>query len=174
MRTRPRVMPWCAVPLALGALLLAGAAARADGDSHRAAVPLAPAYVQECGACHVAYSPAWLPPRSWQRLMGGLDRHFGSDASVEPATQAALAAWLDAASRRAGRVREEPPQDRLTRSARFERQHDEVPASVWALPSVKTPANCAVCHPRAAEGRFDDDELRLPAGADPRLRRAWH
>lgn len=174
MRIRLRIIASAAAAASVGGLLLAAATARADGDHHRAAVPLAPAYVQECGACHVAYSPAWLPPRSWQRLMGGLDRHFGSDASLEPAMQAELAAWLDAASRRSGRVREEPPQDRLTRSAWFERKHDEVPASVWALPSVKTPANCAACHPRAAEGRYDEDELRLPAGADPRLRRAWH
>ena len=43
-----------------------------------------PAYVRECGDCHVAYPPGLLPATSWRRLMAGLDRHYGSDASLEP------------------------------------------------------------------------------------------
>ena len=45
-----------------------------------------PAYVQECGSCHAAYPPGMLPARSWQRVMGGLDRHYGSDASLDAPT----------------------------------------------------------------------------------------
>ena len=37
----------------------------------------------ECGSCHVAYPAQLLPATSWQRLMKGLDKHFGTDASVD-------------------------------------------------------------------------------------------
>ncbi len=52
--------------------------------------PLMPAQVpsvnkQESPACHTAYPPGLLPAASWRRIMGGLDRHYGSDASLEPA-----------------------------------------------------------------------------------------
>ena len=69
--------------LLLAAAMLSGAAAPAWSDSGRSmprAVP--PAYTQECGSCHLAYPPGLLPALSWQRLMGGLDRHFGTDAIV--------------------------------------------------------------------------------------------
>ncbi|MGZ8268326.1 MAG: diheme cytochrome c, partial [Burkholderiales bacterium] len=35
----------------------------------------------ECSSCHVAYPPKLLSAQTWRRLMGGLDKHFGTDAS---------------------------------------------------------------------------------------------
>lgn len=67
-----------------------------------------------------------------------------------------------------------PPQDRITRSAWFERKHRKVDAAVWKLPSVRSAANCAACHTKAERGDFDDDRLRMPAGLDARLRRSWN
>lgn len=146
---------------ALAALvLLATPGARADGEGRTARVPLNPKYQQECAACHLAYPPGMLPAASWQRLMGALPRHFGSDASLDPATLQELSAWLGA---NAGtRVREEPPQDRITRSAWFVRKHDEVAASTWKLPAVKSAANCAACHTRAEQGDFNERYVRIP------------
>ena len=46
---------------------------------------LLPAYVQECGSCHVPYPPGLLPNESWQRLMANLPQHFGTDASLDAA-----------------------------------------------------------------------------------------
>ena len=73
---------------ALAALLLASAvAAPALADKAPRLPAVVPeAYATECGACHLAYPPALLPARSWQRLMAGLDTHFGSDASLDAAT----------------------------------------------------------------------------------------
>lgn len=146
----------------------------AFGDGDRAVsrnVP--PAYTQECAACHVAYPPGLLPARSWQRIMSGLDRHYGTDASLDAATVQQLGAWLQSHAGTDKRVAEEPPQDRITRAAWFERKHRKVEAAVWQLPSVKSAANCAACHPGAEQGRFDNDELRIPAGLTLRQRWAW-
>ena len=153
------------------ALVPGGASLADDGRAMPSKVP--PAYAQECASCHTAYPPGMLPARSWQRVMGGLDRHYGTDASLDAATVQQLGAWLQAHAGTYKRVSEEPPQDRLTRSAWFEREHRKVEPAVWQLPSVKSAANCTACHTGADRGRFDDDNLRLPEGLTPRQRRAW-
>lgn len=157
-----------------GWLLLAAVAAtgaRADGGPRMPrAVP--PAYTQECGSCHLAYPPGMLPARSWQRIMTGLENHYGSDASLDAATVRQLDTWLQAHAGSGKRVREQPPEDRITRSAWFERKHREIAPSVWKLASVKSAANCAACHGGAEQGLFDDD-LKLPAGIARGQRGPW-
>ena len=151
------------------------AAAPAHADSNWRMPPNAPAaYVQECAACHLAYPPALLPARSWQRLMGGLDQHFGSDASLDAATRQQIDRWLRAHAGTRPRVIAAPPQDRITRSAWFERKHREIDPSVWRLNSVKSAAHCAACHTGAEAGDFDDDRLKVPEGLPARLRRPWN
>lgn len=156
------------------AAIAACAAAPAFADS-RAGMPAdtPPAYLQECGSCHVAYPPALLPAASWRRLMSGLDRHFGSDAALDAATTRAISDWLQANAASGSRRAEEPPEDRITRSAWFQREHRKVDAAVWTLPSVKSAANCGACHTQADRGSFRERELRAPAGLDARQRRAF-
>lgn len=153
--------------------LLLAAAAQAD-SGRRMPSDMPKAYGPECGACHTAYPPGLLPARSWQRVMDGLARHYGTDASLDPKTVQEIAGWLQAHAGTYKRVTEEPPQDRITRSAWFERKHRKVEPAVWQLPSVKSAANCAACHGDADRGRFDDDALRYPEGLTARQRRAWH
>jgi cytochrome c553 len=151
------------------------AAAPAHADSNWRMPPNAPAaYVQECAACHLAYPPALLPARSWQRLMGGLDQHFGSDASLDAATRQPIERWLQTHAGTSPRVMAAPPQDRITRSAWFERKHREIDPTVWRLNSVKSAAHCAACHTGAEAGDFDDDRLKVPEGLPARLRRPWN
>ena len=151
---------------------LSGAAALADS---RAGLPAdtPPAYRQECGSCHIAFAPALLPAASWQRLMAGLDRHFGTDASLDAATARSIGEWLQANAAGSGRRAEAPPEDRITKSAWFVREHRKVDAAVWTLPSVKSAANCGACHTQAERGSFRERELRTPAGLDARQRRAF-
>ena len=146
--------------------------AHADGPGLQQG-PTLLTYRQECGSCHLAYPAGLLPSRSWRRIMDGLDRHFGTDASLDaPATQQ-IAAWLQAHAADRGRMAAEPPQDRISRSTWFERTHRRIDAAVWQLASVRTAANCAACHAGAAQGDFDDDRLRFPPGLDARQRRAF-
>lgn len=159
--------------LAAGLGLAALSAAQADGGR---GMPrdMPKAYVAECAACHTAYTPGLLPARSWQRIMTGLDRHYGTDASLDPATVQQLSRWLQANAGTYKRVTEEPPQDRITRSAWFVHKHDGIAPPVWKLASVKSAANCGACHTGADQGQYDDDHLQFPAGLDPRQRRAWN
>ena len=148
----------------VGLLAAAGLshAAHADSGDRASAAVVPPAYKQECAACHVAYPAGMLPAASWRRLMGNLPRHFGTDASLDAATAKELSVWLGAHAGTYRRVREEPPQDRITRSAWFIRKHDEVAAATWKLPAVKSAANCAACHTQAEQGDFNEHNVRIP------------
>lgn len=143
-------------------IAVSAAAPNARADEGRSlGGPLLPAYRQECSACHVAYPPGLLPAASWQRLMGNLDHHFGTNAALDAPTVQQLSAWLTAHAARSDR-RPEPPQDRITRSAWFLREHDEVDPATWKLAAVKSPANCAACHTRADQGDFNEHNIRIP------------
>ena len=146
--------------LALAALTSAGAAL-ADGDRAPRVAPI-PAYTQECGACHLAYPPGLLPAASWQRLMTNLPRHFGTDASLDTTTTAALSAWLAANAGTRKKASVEPPQDRISLAPWFVREHREVSAADWKRPAIKSAANCAACHTQAAQGDFSERQIRIP------------
>lgn len=163
--------------LSLVPMLMAGLAAVSltHADSGRQLPRDMPvAYVQECGSCHTAYQPGMLPAPSWKRIMSGLDQHYGTDASLDATTVQQLNRWLVAHAGTYKRVAEEPAQDRITRSAWFERKHRKIEPAVWKHVSVKSAANCAACHTGADQGDYDDDNLRFPAGLDARYRRAWN
>jgi len=140
----------------------AGPHALADDRQAAARAPVLPKYRMECAACHVAYPPGMLPATSWQRLMNDLPNHYGSDASLDPATVKELSAWLSANAGSQKRVGEEPPQDRITRSAWFIRKHDELAPAAWKLPAVQSPANCVACHAQADQGDFNEHNVRIP------------
>jgi hypothetical protein len=146
---------------ALLALACALPAAWADSREMPASAML-PAYKQECAACHMAYPPGMLPASSWSRMMKGLGQHYGTDASLDPAMVRQISTWLEAHAGTYKRVREVPPQDRITQSAWFERKHREVEPAVWKRAAVGSRANCMACHTRADQGDFDDDRVRIP------------
>lgn len=160
--------------LAVAAALAVGALGSAQAKSDRM-MPrdTPPAYQEECASCHTAYPPGMLPARSWQRVMRTLDKHYGSDATLDAATLRQIDDWLQVHAGSGKYGREAPPQDRITRSAWFERKHRKIDAAVWQLKSVKTPANCGACHPGADRGNYDDDDLRFPEGLEAHQRRAW-
>ena len=143
------------LPAALGTI----PAAMADGDQRM--VPLLPKYPQACAAC-LAYLPGTLPAASWKRGMANLPGHYGTDASLDPATVTELSTWLGAHAGTCKRVSEELPQDRITTSSWFERKHREVAAPVWKRAAIGSRANCAACHAGAAKGDFGDDNIRIP------------
>jgi mono/diheme cytochrome c family protein len=156
------------------ALLLGLTTASAFADSGKLNPrQMLPSYQQECAACHLAYPPGLLPARSWDRIMSGLDQHYGTDASLDAATVQQIGQWLQANAGSYKRVSAEPPQDRITESDWFLRKHRKLDAPVWQHASVKSAANCAACHTRAEQGSFDEDELQFPRGLDARYRRAF-
>lgn len=120
-------------------------------------------YEAECASCHMAYPPGLLSQKSWQNVMLSLNKHFGTDASVDAKTQAEIVSWLmkNAATRQ--KYSETAPENRITKTTWFIRKHDEVKADVWKRAGVKSPANCGACHIDAANGIFSEKNIQIPA-----------
>ena len=133
--------PYTLKRLALTVLAALGTAA-VRADSQGARVRASPKYQQECASCHMAYPPGLLPAASWQHLMGSLKQHYGTDASLDEASQREISGWLQTHAGTYKRVSEAPPQERI-------------PQAVWVLRTHngrRVPA--AGCR-RAAGGRAD-------------------
>jgi len=145
-------------------LPLSGALGAAWADAPGPMPPPLPQYQAECAACHLAYPPGLLPAASWQRLMAGLGRHFGTDASLDASTTLAISAWLSQHAGTYQRVSEEPPQDRISGSSWFLRKHNarEVSPEVWKRAAVGSPANCSACHAQADKGNFNERDVKIP------------
>ncbi len=144
------------------ALLAATVSGAARAEDHGGNTPPSPLYAQECASCHIAYPAGMLPASSWERLMSNLPKHFGVDASLEPAQLKQLTPWLVSHAGTMRRVADNPPQDRISQSAWFVRKHHEVPADTWKRASIKSASNCAACHRGADKGDFDEDNVRVP------------
>ncbi len=143
------------------------------GMDNSLAMPATGLYVSECGGCHTAYAPVLLPARSWHTIMAGLERHFGTDASLDAGTRDQLLAQLVAMAA------DGPGADRLvashvlrvpssytplrtTETPFFSYMHEEMPSHIWRRASVGSKANCVACHPRADEGRYFEREVKIP------------
>jgi mono/diheme cytochrome c family protein len=153
------------VPLVV-AWLLAAAPLLARADEHRRMLrPAAGSttYTAECGSCHIAFPPQLLSASGWERIMTGLGRHFGTDASVDAAVVAELTGYLRAnagSPRRFGNAA-----TRISETPWFRKEHDDVPAGAFRSKQVRSVANCAACHAQAARGDFSEDNLTWPQEA---------
>ena len=148
---------------ALAVPLLLAAPARADDDW---APPVTDAVVKkECGDCHMAFQPAFLPARSWRVMMGGLRDHFGDNATLPEDTVTHIRVYLEANAgdvigRGVGRdftrrIPADAAPQRITETREFLREH-RFSDSVWKRPDVVTKSNCVACHPAAERGHYED------------------
>jgi cytochrome c553 len=150
-----------AIVLLLAAGTTSVAHAEDDDDEHMPAVNNA-MWQTECGSCHVAFPPRLLPAESWRSVMSGLDKHFGSDASLDPATAKEISAFLDKNAGSNQHATAGKPLLRITETRWFVREHDEVSGRTWKNPKVKSAANCAACHTEAESGNYSEHGIKIP------------
>lgn len=128
-------------------------------------------WFKECSGCHLAYAPALLPARSWDRTIDEQDRHFGEDLGLSPAmAQRLLAqarsapvpswhAWKLAAS--------VPPTEsplEISATPHFRAAHADLPDSAFRAPVSAGKHQCEACHLDAASGIFHPRMIRMPKG----------
>lgn len=154
-------------PLLLAALAASALGAQAKNQGEDRGRPLQPAKVEtqwktECSGCHLAFPPGALPAASWKKIMGGLDKHFGTDASLGAKETAGITDFL--VKHASNRWSANTAPLRITETQWYKSIHmrGEINPSVWKRASIKTPSNCQACHRGADRGEFDEDTVRIP------------
>ncbi len=133
---------------------------------------LNPKWKAECSSCHMLYLPGLLPSRSWSKMMSSLNKHFGENAELDPATQKEITDFLIQNSsdkihtRRGDKILSDIGKNeeilRISETTYFKRKHDELGANVYKRKGIKSPANCLACHSGAEKGDFSEDNVRIP------------
>lgn len=131
-----------------------------------------PLYKEECGSCHMTYSPGLLPSDSWKKVMLGLDNHFGENAELDTKTRQEILSYLieNAAdnsdyrrSQKFAGTLANKVVDRITLTPYFIRKHDEIPKRIFTdNPKVTSFSQCSQCHQNADKGSFNEDEVTIP------------
>lgn len=110
------------------------------GGSGAVSAATDPLTAKECGSCHMAYSPSYLPAGSWRQIMGNLSNHFGEDASLGNGQRQQIASYLEmnAGGGGGGSLR-------ITEQPWFTREHGFRATNPFSRGSNKL-SNCAGCH----------------------------
>lgn len=120
-------------------------------------------YEAECASCHMLYPPGLLGEQTWQNIMSGLSKHFGADASIDDKEKKEIGAWLKKNAATKQKYNVLAPDNRITKTPWFIREHDEIKSDVWKRVGIKSPANCGACHINATEGIFSEKNISIPA-----------
>lgn len=131
-------------------------------------------YQDECGSCHFPFQPVFLPAESWQAMMDQLDDHFGENAELSQQDHADLLTFLTSNSadkidreipnKVMWSLRHKPSPERITETAYFRHEHDEIPERVMNRKTGEklSFSNCDACHKRALQGSYDEHEINIP------------
>ncbi|ADR34133.1 Dihem cytochrome c [Sulfuricurvum kujiense DSM 16994] len=166
--------------LSVAALILAGGVYLYAEDEHEehehrsssvVAKPMTPQekstvalYQKECGSCHMAYQPQFLPKRSWDKTMNTLENHFGTDATLDPSDHKTIQNYLATHASKNDRTSDMKGAValRISETPYFVREHREVTKKMVTQPEVKSFANCNACHTQASSGSYREREIRIP------------
>ena len=145
--------------------LIASSGGSADAGGAQPGPGTAAQVVQaECGACHLAYPPQFLPARSWRAVVAGLAKHFGEIASLDPATRRRVEDYLvtnaaDSPSGEPAFLRGLRPTDtpiRITDTPLWRAIHRSLlRPGVGSGPGIRSAANCLTCHGGGGQGAGD-------------------
>ncbi len=118
-------------------------------------------FAKECGSCHMIYPPFLLPKKSWEIMMGGLENHFGTDASIDDDTNKNILNFLVANSaqtrgdKTAFNILKYAKNDQniaITQNEYWIKKHRKIDEKVFLRKDVKSKANCVACHKKIENG----------------------
>ncbi len=144
-----------------------------DGDHGNSSVKsLAnPTYQAQCGACHFAYQPEFLPESSWTKILTSLDEHFGESVELDAESEKTILDYLKSNSadhsttKRAAKVMRGLGSQiplRITQIPYIIKEHHEISQDVLKREAIGSLSNCIACHTTAQDGIYDDDNVKIP------------
>ena len=128
-------------------------------------------YSEQCGVCHFAYQPELLPSGSWEKILAGLDDHFGEFIELDPDSKKIIAEYLKvnaaehSSAKRAVKIMRSLGNRtplRITQIPYIQEKHHEIEPDVFKRESIGSLSNCLACHTTAERGIYDDDSVAIP------------
>ena len=130
-------------------------------------------YAKECSSCHFAYQPGLLPQRSWVKLMGDLENHFDTDASLESEDNKKILNYLVNNSaekftnyKRSKKINRSIPKNEtpiaITKTPYIIKKHREIRENLITQKEVGSLANCMACHTTADKGSYSERDINIP------------
>lgn len=98
----------------------------------------------ECGGCHVPFPPQLLAADNWKRLMGGLDKHFGANATLDNKDNKDILGFLMLNAGSGERY--SATSLRISDTPWFKHEHHVISVKEWTLTDVNSRSNCPACH----------------------------
>lgn len=135
--------------LAAPALFLALTALTAVAFARTGQEPVSPVALvhKECGACHLAFLPKFLPSDAWAGVIDHLDNHFGENAQLPPdATAIIRKYYVDRGSWGSWTPSAGHPLPRITDQVWWRKAMGNLDVS---KSRIRSRANCGACHTHA-------------------------
>lgn len=122
----------------------------AHAEAGRLSAPNNVKWKEECGSCHIPYPPQMLAADNWRSLMGGLDKHFGANASLGAKDNKMILDFLENNAGSGDQYR--AASLRISDTPWFKHEHHVINAKEWTNPQVKSRSNCSACHGKVVLG----------------------
>lgn len=133
-------------------------------------------YYTDCGDCHKTYPPYMLPSRSWNRIMKGLDNHFGeelTDANISREARKSILNYLinNSAENSTNKVavkllaslNEDEAPKAIVKTEYWSNIHKNIEPKQFKSKKIKSKSNCFACHEGFQNGIFDNDKINIPS-----------
>jgi len=130
-------------------------------------------HINECGSCHFAYQAGLLPQRSWVKIMGDLENHFDTDASLDKEEAEAILHYLIKNSaekstnyKRSRKINASIANNStpiyISKTPYLKKKHRKIPNKYITQKEVSSISNCKACHTNAQTGSFSEDDILIP------------
>ncbi len=129
------------------------------------------AYAESCGDCHFAYQPELLPSGSWEKILAGLEDHFGEAVELDSEAKKDISKYLNdnaaerSSAKRAVKIMRSLGSKtplRITEIPYIQEKHHDISPDVLKRESIGSLSNCSACHTTAENGVYNDDNVKIP------------
>jgi len=143
-------------------LLLLVSATSAFSGNGNLVIPDNPKWKEECAtSCHIGYPPQLMTEENWYWLMERLDKHFGTNVTLDPKDNKEILEFLLNNSGLDSGGKSSTTGLRITDTPWFVFEHRHL-LNVWNNPAIKSSSNCAICHVNAERGDWTKQGVKFP------------
>lgn len=127
----------------------------------------------ECASsCHSAFYPSLLPARSWEKILSGLNDHYGDNVTLDENSRKEILDFLmkssaehsttESSRKMLYSIHSNEVPERVTDVAYWKYKHDDISEDVYKRKTITSKSNCIACHPGAEVGSFEDEDIKIP------------